>query len=92
MINFWCGELHYLTGFENNRGDGEGVAFNLILSNGDRSTQRDYHRPTEFTHMMPADALKNVRSVIIQYSNYIRGFSFFDKDRKLLWDIGTTTL
>ncbi len=31
----------YLIGFENDNEDGIGIFFNWILSNGDRSTQRD---------------------------------------------------
>ncbi len=40
--------------------------------------------------MIPADALKKIRSVIINNNEYIYGFSFFDKDRALLWSIGNT--
>ena len=39
--------------------------------------------------MIPADALNKIRSVTIHYDNHcIRGFSFFDKDGALLWEIG----
>ena len=41
--------------------------------------------------MIPADALKKIRSVTIHFSDRISGFSFFDKDKKLLWKIGYTT-
>ena len=34
-------ELNFLTGFENNEKKGYGERFNFVLSNGDRSTQRD---------------------------------------------------
>ncbi len=45
-----------------------------------------------YDHMIPADALKRIRKVIIHhYVCDIEGFSFFDKDRKLLWEIGTTS-
>ncbi len=41
--------------------------------------------------MMPADALNKIRSVNIHYNDHtIRGFSFFDKDGALLWEIGNT--
>jgi hypothetical protein len=43
--------------------------------------------------MIPADVLHKIRLVIIHYNqdyNYIRGFSFFDKDGALLWEIGWT--
>jgi hypothetical protein len=60
------------------------------MSNGTRSTQRDEEYPTDFTHMIPADALHKIRSVTIHYDPnfYIVGFSFFDKDGALLWNIG----
>ncbi len=42
--------------------------------------------------MIPQDALDKIRSVDIHhyYSDRIAGFSFFDKDGALLWDIGYT--
>ncbi len=40
MIEQWRGVLHFLAGLENGREDGEGVNFNFIMSNGDRSTQK----------------------------------------------------
>ncbi len=40
--------------------------------------------------MIPKDALNNIRSVSIHYYYYIGGFSFFDKDGALLWEIGWT--
>ncbi len=41
--------------------------------------------------MIPADALKIIRSVRIHYNSaYIVGFSFFDKDGLHLWRIGQT--
>ncbi len=67
------------------------MRFNLILSNGHRSTQRDEHFPTKYTHMMPAGCINKIRSVTIHYSNCIGGFSFFDKEGALLWKIGDTT-
>jgi hypothetical protein len=57
MIEKWNGVLHSLCGFENDREDGWGSDFNFILSNGTRSTQIDYLAPTDYTEMMPADAL-----------------------------------
>ncbi len=38
--------------------------------------------------MIPKDALNKIRSVTIHYGGCIRGFSFFDKDGALLWEIG----
>ncbi len=38
--------------------------------------------------MIPADALNKIRSVIIYSCDFIEGFSFFDKDGALLWEIG----
>ena len=41
--------------------------------------------------MIPAGALNKIRSVTIHHnSKYIVGFSFFDKDGALLWEIGNT--
>ncbi len=40
--------------------------------------------------MIPADALKEIRSVTIYHNGYIHGFSFFDKDGEELWEIGWT--
>ncbi len=43
--------------------------------------------------MIPADSIKKIRSVTIYHwpNNCIKGFSFFDKDKKLLWEHGYTT-
>ena len=57
MIEKWNGVLYSLCGFENNREDGEGQKFNFVLSNGDRSTQRDEIAPTKYTHMIPKEAI-----------------------------------
>ena len=84
------GALHTLAGFENEYEDGEGYFFNFILSNGTRSTQRDERYPTNYTYMIPKDALNKIRRVSIHYNNLIGGFSFFDKDGALLWKIGNT--
>ncbi len=89
MIEKWNGVLHSLSGFKNSMKNGEGDYLNFVLSNGDRSTQRDEHLPTKYTHMIPADALNKIRSVNIHYGiYYIIGFSFFDKYGALLWNIG----
>ncbi len=40
--------------------------------------------------MIPADAIKRIRSVTVDHSDWITGFSFFDKDEALLWKIGKT--
>ncbi len=40
--------------------------------------------------MITADTLNKIRSVTIHHDHCIRGFKFFDKDRKLLWVIGVT--
>ena len=40
--------------------------------------------------MIPADAFNKIRSVTVHYCYYILGFSFFDKDGALLWEIGYT--
>ena len=42
--------------------------------------------------MIPADAIKKIRSVTIHYHQTICGFSFFDKVGALLWKIGKTHL
>jgi hypothetical protein len=80
----------YLIGFENDEYDGTGYCFNWILSNGDRSAQRDGERETKYDHMIPADALNKIRSVNITNANHIDGFQFFDKDGALLYKIGNT--
>ncbi len=87
------GVLNYLAGFENNDKDGESCFFNWILSNGDRSQQRDRRAPTIFTHMFPAGSHKKIRSVNIHYHDpeCIYGFSFYDKEGALLWKIWDTT-
>ena len=80
------GRIHTLVGFENNRKDGKSNCFNFNLDNGTRSTQRDEHNPTNYTLMIPADALNKIRSVTIcDYDDWIGGFCFFDKDGALLW-------
>ena len=85
------GELYNLTGFENSSKDGTDLAFNFVLSNGTRSTQKDKNHPTGHTHMIPEDALKKTRRVTIHHAGgCITGFSFFDKDGQLLWKIGMT--
>ena len=83
--------INQLVGFENHREDGESGGFNFILRNGTRSTQRDERWPTDYTHMIPADARNKIRSVNIHYGSSIAGFSFFDKDGALLWKHGFTT-
>ena len=67
---------------------------NFMLSNGVQSTQHDKYYTTKYTHMIPKDALNRIRSVIVFHSPKLRcicGFSFFDKDKKLLWKHGYTT-
>ena len=93
FLNEWCKTrtISQLTGFETHFKDGTGRSFNYILSNGNRSTQRDDFKPTNFPHMIPADALNTITSVIINHDNArIVGFSFFDKDGALLFKIGAT--
>ncbi len=87
------GALHTLAGFENSEESGLGVCWNFILSNGTRSSQRDKIRPTKYDHFIPSDALNKIRSVDIHYyyTDCITGFSFFDKDGALLWEIGETS-
>ena len=91
MMREWRGVLHTLIGFENSQENGKGELFNFIMSNGTRSTQRDEDAPTDYSFMIPADALDKIRSVTIHYDpEYISGFSFFDKDGALLYKIGHT--
>ena len=41
--------------------------------------------------MIPKDAINRIRSVIVFYDRLsINGFSFFDMDKKLLWEYGDT--
>ncbi len=79
-----------LIGFVKSSEDGDDALFNFILSNGARSTQRDGYFKY-YDHMIPNEALNTIRSVTIHYTNCINGFSFFDKDKALLWKIGLTT-
>jgi len=83
------GVINQLVGFKNNHATGKGDIFNFILSNGARSTQLTGRKQTGYNFMIPAGALKRIRSVAIHRGwRYIEGFSFFDKDRTLLWEIG----
>ncbi len=61
--------------------------FNFILSNGDRSQQRDLGE-TYYDHILPAGSHNRIRSVNIYYIDQIAGFSFHDKEGALLWKIG----
>ncbi len=64
----------------------------MIMSNGDRSTLRDANVKQYYTHMMPEGTHKMIRSIQIfinEYVDSICGFYFYDKDRKLLWKIGS---
>ncbi len=82
----------FLSGFENWKTVCTIGHMNVILSNSTRSTKRDKCDQTKYTHMIPADAIKKIRSVTIYDDNYnILGFSFFDNDEALLWKIGDTT-
>ena len=85
---------NHLIGFGNDRQNGTGIHFNFILSNGNRSTQKDKGK-TYYDNMIPADTLHKIRSVKIYYPIYpdscIYCFCFFDKDGALLWEIGDTT-
>ena len=78
-----------LVGFTNTLKDGRVSSMNFILSNGDRSTVGKGRFLPCVTHMIPKDALNKIRSVFILYDDdFVRGFSFFDKDKKLLWEVG----
>ena len=55
------GVTPYLTGFECNSVDGRGVKFNFILSNRDRSYQRDKGEKYS-THLMPEGAFERIKS------------------------------
>ena len=71
---------------------------NFILSNGERSDHRPYPeekfpnlRGEISTHLIPKDIEKRIRSVDLHcYFNFICAFCFFDKDRKLISEIGFT--
>ncbi len=88
MIRAWGGVLHTLVSFENDSKKGSGNLFNFILTNGTRSTQRDDKAPTKYEYMIPVNALNKIRRVAIYYEECIYGFSFFDKDGALLWEVG----
>ncbi len=91
MLREWCGVLHTLVGFANEKENGSGIRFNFILSNGTRSTQSDQGWENEYNFMIPSSALNKIRSITIHYFNFIYGFSFFDKDKKLIGKHGFTT-
>ncbi len=82
--------LHHLAGVETHYKDGSGNRFNWIMSNGDRSKQREKEYPTKYTHMLPEGSHKMIRAVRVYYYYSITGFQFFDKDWALLWTIGNT--
>jgi hypothetical protein len=84
MISEWRGALHFLAGFEVDKGSGSGTHFNFVLSNGARSEHRDGLK--YWTHMLPKR--KIIKSVDVYFSDYIHGFRFFDKEGKTLWEIG----
>ena len=69
------GKIPYLIGFENNRKDGTGIRFNIILNNGSRTHRQEGY----FTHFLPQDAYKITKSVHIYYNHdgCVRGFKFF---------------
>ena len=41
-----------------------------------------------FTHLLPADSHKKIRSVDIYFEKNIKGFSFYDKLGNFIWKIG----
>ncbi len=51
--------------------------------------QRD--KGAYYDHMMPEGSHMMIRSVTIHYNYVISGFSFYDKEGALLWEIGVTT-
>jgi hypothetical protein len=81
------GVTPYLVGFENAEQNGTGYWFNFLLSNGDRSQQRDASM-IYYDHMFPAGCHNKIRSVFIYSSVIAQGFSFYDKEGELLWSIG----
>jgi hypothetical protein len=86
--NLSNGVLHSLTGLQTNVSNG--AHFNFIVSNGDRSKQRDKDFPTNSTNMIPEGA--KIRSVDIYYYegslSYITGFEFFDGERRSIFKVG----
>ncbi len=83
------GALNTLIGFENSQLNGKGIRFNVIMSNGSRSTQKDTANRCH-DQIIPADALQKIRSVNIHYDIRITAFSFFDKDGLRICEIGDT--
>ncbi len=82
------GVTPYIVGFENDRVINGHM--NIILSNGDRSKQKDLNL-NYYDRMFPADSHKRIRSVSIYYDKHrIRGFSFFDKEGAILYKMGWT--
>lgn len=85
------GATPYLTGFELNLDASPYFSFNVIMSNGDRSRQRDKGK-TFKDKTMSEGVHKKIRSVRVHYDHMgIRGFSFFDVAGVLMWEVGYTT-
>ncbi len=84
--------IHTIVGLENITAKWDGAIFNFIMSNGDRTAQRYARDPTNYSHTLFDGADKIMRSVDIHhFPEHITGFSFFDKDEALLWEIGLAT-
>ncbi len=86
------GVTPFIVGFEVDKKDGKGHRYNIILSNGDRSAQRDKDHDY-YDQIMPEGTPKKIMFVAIYVFNdeFIVGFEFFDKDYSLIWRIGDPT-
>ncbi len=83
------GGIPFVSGFENNCDSGTGARFNWILSNEQRSQQKDQGQ-TYYPHLLPEGAA--VSSIDIYYyttNPRVRGFEFFDKKHTLIMKIGS---
>ena len=53
------------------------VVIHVMISNGDRSSQKYVFALTDFFHIIPDEALNRIRALTIYYDVKIMGFNFF---------------
>ena len=95
--------LPHLAGIMANRPCGTGCNFNFIMSNGEKSRQREEGMKF-YPFMIPENVTKGIRSVEIYYRSndlyYVKkrdrydgdlivtGFVFYDGEMSVIWKIG----
>ncbi len=79
----------FLAGFSNDDG-GEGLRFNFIANDGQRTEQKSDCPMQDF--MMP-ETCKQTRKVEVYCygTNYLEGFKFFDINNTLFFEVGDTS-